>query len=514
MAADLILENLSVVSGCVGSTSPIDFIAIKDARIQYLGPKSALSEFLGPKTSTYDCHGGIVVPGFNDAHCHPIAYAATRGYVDCAASVRSIADLQMVLRNASAMSSDGRWIRGAHVRASALREGRLPTRWELDAAVPHRPVVLVDESGQYCILNSLALNHCGIFDYGRTTTPRTLPPDDHDSSLMQGIVFGRNARIANAIPPLDRDEFEIGLSAANRDFLSRGITSMQDTSWTNSFRHWESIQTIKEKKLLSPRITMLAGIDSLDEFVRHRLMTGAGNASLRLGAIKLALDESSGNDDPPQEELDNLALKSHLAGFQLAFHAPNANLFEKALGSLEHVARLTGGACQRPRLEHCPVCPPRLMPALFKSRAIVVSQPNLLYQFGPGYLAETSGVQLSWLYPYRTCLAAGIGLAFGSDAPLTPCDPLRAIATAATRCVEGGKTLQQSESISLMQALDAYTRAGAYCSNEEGIKGSLAAGQLADLVLLDDKGNALDESNLFDATVSTTIIGGQVVWAR
>jgi predicted amidohydrolase YtcJ len=313
---------------------------------------------------------------------------------------------------------------------------------------------------------------------------------------------------------LSHEEIEIGLRAADQEFLSHGITSIQDTSWSNGYRHWQAMQQFKERKLLTPRIAMHAGIDALDEFIQHGLKTGAGNESLRLGAIKLALDESTGSDNPPQSDLDLLALNAHLSGFQLAFHVPNINLLRMSLQSLRFVANSTGQRCLRPRFEHCPVCPTSLLPELAHSGAIVVSQPNLLYQTGSAYLSEVTEEQLQWIFPYRSYVNSGIKLAFSSDSPLTPCDPFHAIKTAVTRNVGSGATLSKHEEVSLAQALDMYTRAGAYCSSEETLKGSLAPGQLADLVVLDCDGDEHLEEDLFNANVLMTLVDGKVVWAR
>ncbi len=155
-----------------------------------------------------------------------------------------------------------------------------------------------------------------------------------------------------------------------------------------------------------------------------------------------------------------------------------------------------------------------MLPELAHSGAIVVSQPNLLYQTGHAYLSAVDEEQLQWIFPYQSYVNCGIRLAFSSDSPLTPCDPLHAIKTAVTRKVGGGAMLNKHERVSLAQALDMYTRAGAYCSNEEELKGSLALGQLADLVVLNcDEDERLAE-NLFNANVLMTLVDGKVVWAR
>lgn len=514
MPADLILYNLKTLAKGAVSSVASSVIAIYDNKIGFLGSEEEQDGLRGPNTRMLDCQGGIVLPGFNDAHCHPIAHAITKRYVDCApSSVRCIDDIQALLRQKLSESSADRWIRGVNLDTAALAEARSPTRWELDAAVPDLPVVLVDRAGQYCVLNTVAMRRCGIDDNARGTAAFGIAID-RDLRLPNGIIHGHNSHVANLIPPLADHELEAALQAADQEFLSRGITSIQDTSWSNAFRHWQAMQAFKAKRLLTPRVTMLVGIDALEEFVRHGLKTGAGDEFLRLGAIKLALDESTGTDEPSQADLNRLATDAHVAGFQLAFHVPNINLLRKSLRALDAVSSYARQRCRRPRFEHCPVCPASLLPELARSGATVVSQPNLLYQTGPAYLSEVHEERLPWIFPYRSYTNFGIGLAFSSDAPLTPCDPLRAIKTAITRIVDGGATLNRHEAVGLAQALNMYSRAGAYCSNEESIKGSLAPGQFADLVVLENDGLADLDDAIVNATVAMTLIDGKIAWSR
>ena len=259
MHADLVLHNLQALSGNLASFPAADAIAIRGNKIIFVGPENALESLRGPDTRMLDCHGGIVVPGFNDAHCHPIALAVTRQYVDCGAShIRCIDDIQSDLRRKAAGSAGECWIRGANLNADLLAEMRAPTRRELDAAVPHLPVVLIDRSGQYCVMNTVALVRCRSVAIERDVLT------DGEMESSTGIIRGDNTQIAAAIPPVSEREIESGLRATNKEFLSRGITSLQDTSWSNRYRHWQAMKSFRENGLLEQRITMLVGIEALD----------------------------------------------------------------------------------------------------------------------------------------------------------------------------------------------------------------------------------------------------------
>lgn len=500
MAADLILRNLRALT--LGpQCAAVELIAIQGNRILYAGTEAALGRLKGPHTRELDCAGGVVIPGFNDAHCHPLAFAITLRYVDCSpARVRCIADIQAALRDKASGLARDQWLRGANYDAACLAEKRPPNRWELDLAVPHVPVVLVERSGQHCVLNSKALAHCGFSG--------PIP-----ESVANGVVAGNNEIVAKAIPPLTEQEIEAGIKQASRAYLSHGITSLQDTSWSNAYRHWAAMKGFKARGILVPRLTLFAGFDALEEFAHRGLKTGSGDDQMRLGAAKIALDESTANPRPPQQDLNRAALEAHLAGFQLAFHVSDVYALETSMRALAFIRQYAPVEPVRPRFEHCPVCPPALMAELANSGAMVVAQPNLLYATGPGYLEEVTQEQLKWVFPFRSFLRHGIGLAFSSDSPLTPCNPLRAIHTAVTRRVEGGALLSTEESISVVDALRMYTYAGACASLDEPTKGAIAAGQLADLAVLSSDPRQMNAQQPFDGRVMVTLIDGKVAWS-
>lgn len=509
MSADLVLTRIGAIGLMPGAAGPA-FIAIKGRRILAVGLAQRMAQCVGPQTRFLDCRGGIAVPGFNDAHCHPLAFAITLRHVDCSAPrVRCIADLQAALRTKAATCGAERWIRGANYEPADLAEGRGPDRWQLDQAVPDHPVVLIERSGQHCVLNSRALALCGIDQHGADSDAGQIHRDPRTGRLS-GVVSGNHAAVAAAIPALEASEIEAGLRAADRAYLAAGITSLQDTSWSNTYAHWQAVDAYKADGLIAPRLTLCVGIDALREFSGRGLKTGSGGPHLRLGAVKIALDESLGDTDPPQDAIDSAALAAHAAGFQLAFHVPDVGLLQRSLAALDFVRGNSLSAPLRPRFEHCPACPPHLLAQLAESGATVVAQPNLLYLTGQRYLHSVSEEQQRWLFPFRSFLAHGIPLAFGSDSPLTPCDPLQAMRTAATRRVDGGATLAPGERIPMHEALRLYTEAGARVCGEEHEKGSIRPGQLADLAILDAP--AGDAEAPSEARVMLTLIDGKVRW--
>ena len=294
---------------------------------------------------------------------------------------------------------------------------------------------------------------------------------------------------------------------------------LQDTSWSNTPAHWQAMADYKERGLLRPRVSLCAGADSVGAFAEQGLRTGSVHPGgdpdmLRLGAVKIALDESTGDPAPPQELLDATALAAHRVGFQLAFHVPDLALLHRSLNTL---ALLDGAGLRprlRPRFEHCPACPPEWLDRLAASSALVVAQPALLRLAAPALHARPSDPAQPALFPFRSFLRHGIPLAFGSDAPLVPCAPLEGLKAAVTRCDDAGRAVAADEAIPLTDALRLYTRGGACAAGEEDATGTIEAGRRADLVAIEGGGDWATVEDLGRARVVMTLIDGKIVWAR
>ncbi|AYH43227.1 amidohydrolase family protein [Azoarcus sp. DN11] len=518
MNADLILDNLAAFTPeRLAGRRGADLIAIRDGRILYVGARAARPTLAGPHTKLVDCRGATVIPGFNDAHCHPVAFAMTTRYIDCS-PLRDIAGLIDALRSRAAATGYGHWLRAANCDPARLAEQRLPTRWELDLAAPGQPVIVVEHAGQHCVLNSRALALCGIDETAESSDAGSVHRDP-TTGRLNGIVSGNHAQVAAAIPPLASDEIEAGLRTADRIFLESGITSLQDTSWSNTPAHWHAMADYKRRGLVSPRVSLCAGAGSVAEFAASGMRTGSAHpdcppGALRLGAAKIALDESTGDPNPPQDLLDAVALAAHGAGFQLAFHVPDPTLLDRSLNTLAWLDAAGLAPRLRPRFEHCPVCPPEWMDRVAASRAVVVAQPALLPLAAPALHACAPDPARPPLFPFRSFLHHGIPLAFGSDAPLVPCAPLEGLKATVTRRDAGGYCVAPEEAIPLADALRLYTWGGAYAAGEEDVTGTIAAGRRADLVLVEGAEAWATADDLARAQVVMTLIGGKIVWAR
>lgn len=129
------------------------------------------------------------------------------------------------------------------------------------------------------------------------------------------------------------------MKLATGQFLAHGITSLQDTGWNNGLRHWQEWRRLIECGAAVCRVSVLMGIDALDELPEAGLSMDAGDSRLRIGGIKLALDESTGCAAPPQEDVNRQALRAARAGFSIGLHVSDVPMLEGAIAAIQYVSR-------------------------------------------------------------------------------------------------------------------------------------------------------------------------------
>lgn len=511
--ADLILHNANVLT-LDPQRARAQLVAVKGEKIMWVGSNDARKDFEGRKTQRIDCHGKTLIPGFNDAHCHILAFASNLLSLDCSpSSVTSIADIKARIQAQAQKLPNGSWIRATGYNEFYLAEKRHPNRWDLDEVAPNQPVKLLHRSRHACVLNSMALSLVDI-SMESPEPPGGMIDRDLNSGEPNGILFEMNSYIDEKVPPLSREEFEKGVRLASEQFLSFGITSLQDATVHNGLREWHTFQRLKKRGFLLPRLSTMMSIDALGELQDGGFPPRYGDDGMRLGALKVILAEARGSLHPSQKELDRKVLQAHRAGYQVAIHAVEESTVEAAALAIENAINQAPVRCHRHRIEHCSICPPALLKRLKSINAIVVTNPSFIYYSGERYLKTVTQEQQRWLYHIGSFLGNGLMPAAGSDSPVSPINPLIGIYGAVTRKADSGDEIVPEERISPLEALQMYTQNAAYASFDEGVKGSLSIGKLADLALLSADPTQVPSEDIKDIQVEMTITGGRVAWCR
>lgn len=512
--ADLILENANIIT-CDPLMPRAEALAIRDGHIQYIGSRLNVAALKSSQTRVIDCRSKTLVPGFNDAHCHFFSGLRKLFSLDLSpAAVSSITQLQVALRRKTQYVPKGTWLSGADYNEFYLAEKRHPTCRDLDAAAPDHPVIITHRSLHACVLNSLAMRKVGINN--ETEEPlEGIIERDLESGEPNGILYEMLTWVQKRIQsPLSQDEYQWGIRELNRQYLSMGLTSFSDATVTNNLAQWETFRKLIEEGSIQSRLNLMLGYDQLPEYLKHREHINTDTNGLKTGCLKIVISEATGDIRPAQLELNRAVLEAGQAGFQVAIHAVEKTSVEAAVIALEYAQSVLPPKDRRQRIEHCSECPPDLISRIARLKVVIATQPPFLYYHGERYLVQVPPETQRCLYPFQSLLKAGLIVAGSSDAPVVSNNPLMGIYSAVTRRAQSGQVLLPQETLTAAQALEMYTLNSAYAHFEENEKGSLTAGKLADIVMLNADPLACPSEEIKDIQVEMTLIGGDVVWER
>jgi predicted amidohydrolase YtcJ len=536
--------TLILLNGRIWTENPkqpeSEAIAIDGNQILSVGSTATIRKLAGPDCKIIDLGGRRVVPGFNDSHVHFLAGG------DSLVSVRlgdtnSAAEFRRRLGEYAKKLPKGAWIRNGNWDHQRWTPVALPTHQLIDAVTPDNPVFVWRIDGHMALANGLAMKLAGL-DRNTKDIPGGEIVRDSEGNPTGILKDEATSLIERVMPPLSDKELDAAMLAAMREAASHGVTSVQNM-WDSPSDQYSAMKFREFQKFaragkLTVRIYNANPLRDWKSLAAAGVQAAFGNPMLRMGNLKSFADGALGSEtawmDAPFSDwpgysglassdlMDSAAMYANIrgadrAGLQISIHAIGDRAIHTVLDLFERAERDDGAADRRFRIEHVQHLRPADAGRFAPLGVIASMQPYHAIDDGRWAEKELGPVRIQSSYAWRLLLDQGAVLAFGSDWPVAPLDPLLGIYAAATRRTLDGKNPQgwiPKQRITVAEAVHAYTVGSAFAEHQEQIKGSLEAGKLADLVVLTDDIFRMPANDLDEARVYMTLFDGSVIYRR
>lgn len=539
-AADLVLRGGHIVT-MESSYPAVQAIAVKAGRIIAVGANEDIQQHVGDRTRIIELGGKTVIPGLIDAHTHFLGIGSRSMQIDVGGPSKEEIIKRIAAR--ASQAKPGEWIQGRGWDQNNWPVKAFPTRADLDVVAPQNPVYLSRVDGHAAWVNSKALEIAGI----RKGTPdpsggRIIR--DSGGEIAGTLVDNAFRLVSSHIPPMSKEQRKEAARLSVRECLASGLTGVHEAGGSREdIELYEEMMKAGEFDLRIYEFVRWPAdeqklpytYESLDYYLVQGPQIGLYDNRLTIRGIKMSLDGSLGSrgaaflesylDDPgnrgvlrlTEEEIYQTILRGLKAGFQTAVHAIGDRANRVVLDAMERALKEAKVADARLRVEHAQVLDPADLPRFARLGIIPSMQPTHCTT-DMHWIAQRIGEQRTrYSYAWRSLLDTGVRIPAGSDAPVESVAPLPGIYAAVTRqdrqgWPEGGWHPEQI--VSREQALRMFTIDAAYAAFEEKIKGSLAPGKLADMVVLSKDILTIPAREILQTSVEMTILGGKVVYPR
>lgn len=538
--ADLVLRNGRIYTFDVSGRPRVKALAVRGERIVFAGSNRKVRKWTGPGTRVIDLKGRTVLPGLTDAHVHPIGGGLA--LLEC--------DLTDVLHADSILARLARftqnhpektWIRGENMWLAAFPGGN-PDKRLLDRIAADRPMFVSSADGHSAWVNSKALELAGI-------TAQT--PDPEHGRIERDSLTGEASGtlredaielVARLIPPYSDAERLTALRTAVQMANALGITNLTEASagkeLSDAYLTLDAAGTLNAHVNVSLYADVSKGASGARTVLAlHEILKQRGR-DVHFGQVKLFMDgvvegKTAAMLEPYQHESHTGIANAHpdsaiamilaldKAGMQVHVHAIGDRGVRMTLDAFEQARRTNGVRDARHHIAHLQVVHPDDIPR-FKKLDVTANFQALWATLEDTYMTDLNfpflGAERSeWQYPIGTLVRSGARLALGSDWPVSTMNPFMAAQVAVTRrgpdhVVRPPWTPQHLTDIRTV--MEAYTRGGAWLSFREQDCGALAAGKLADLIVLDRNVLSISRFDVHATQVDLTLFKGRVVWDR
>jgi predicted amidohydrolase YtcJ len=543
--ADLVFLGATVETIAPHAGPAPDGVAIRGGRIVAVGRSTEMKPLVGATTRVMRLAGETLLPGFQDAHTHPVQGELTA--MACDLSEFRADEFDDAIRRYAARHPERPWVVGAGWSVTDFPDAA-PHRTALDALIPDRPAFLWSRDGHSAWVNSRALELAGV-TAATDDPPGGLIVRDADGSPAGTLREGAISLVEEHVPPRSPEEHAAALAAVQRRMHAFGITAWQDASVYDTgacARQLEAYRAAAEAGSLEARVVASLfwdprhGLEQVAGFVAQRAAASVGR--LRAATVKIWVDgviegltgalldpyldergtptDNRGMALVPPDALREAVIALDAAGLQVHMHAIGDAAVRSALDAIEAARASNGPSGLRHHIAHIQLIHPDDLPRFASVGATgnmqpiwACHEPTMDERTIPFLGAERTG----WQYPFASLLRHGAHLAAGSDWPVSSANPLLEIEVATTRVSHldrAGTSFLPDERLSLDAALAAFTIGSAYVSHLDDQTGSIEPGKLADLTLLDRNLRAPDAGPIGEASVIATWVEGRQVFAK
>ncbi len=521
-------------------------VRVRDGQISEVGAAAATGG-----AELVDLAGGTLLPGFIDAHAHPVFAGNQLRHCDLRGATTAAGYLELIAAYARAHPEE-EWITGGGWSMDAF-PGGIPTRAALDAVVSDRPVYLPNRDGHGAWVNSRALELAGI----SAATPD--PADgrierDEAGEPLGTLQEGATKLVSRLLPEVTEEDWYQALLAAQDHLLSLGITGWQDAIVGSYLGEADPLAAyVRAASAGTLRATVVGalwwdrnrGLEQLPELLERRRIGAAGPPRFRASSVKMMLDgvaenhtaamlepylDADGCDsghagldfiDPA--ELPRFVTALDAEGFQVHFHALGDRAVRNALDAVAAARAASGARVLRHHLAHLQLVHPDDIPRFAQLGATANLQPlwathePQMDELTIPFLGER---RAGWQYPFRSLQSAGAPLCGGSDWPVSSPNPLWGMHVAVNRSLpasaggHGGDPFLPEQALSLETVLAAYTSGSAKTNGQDGSAGAIRPGSDADLAVIDADLAHLPPAEICQAAVTQTWLRGDLAYQR
>ena len=543
MHADMVFVGGAVFAPSGAPFAKPTAVAVSRGRIVAVGGDE-VRDLVGPGTEVVECAGGLLIPGFQDAHVHPLGGGQSLVLCNLRDTSTAQGAVAEVARYAAA-HPDLPWVTGSGW-AMATFPGGTPTAALLDAVIPDRPVFLINRDAHGAWVNSRALALAGIT--ADTPDPRDGRIERDAAGAPTGTLHeGAMALVGSLLPHATVEQRTHALLLAQDHLHSFGVTAWQDAIIGDygdmrdpgpAYAAAAHAETLRSSVVGALWWDRERGLEQIADLVERRAALSGGRFAAT--SIKIMQDGVAENFTAamlsPYEDghghavgnsgisfVDPQLLKEAVAaldghGFQVHFHAIGDRAVRECLDAVEHAISRNGRGDNRHHIAHIQVVHPEDTPRFTQLdvtaniQALWATADAQMSQLTLPFLGAERG---AWQYPFGDLARSGARLAAGSDWPVSSPDPLAAIHTAVNRVASDGEEdpFLPWQAISLGEALTAYTAGSAYVNHLDNVTGTIEVGKVADFAVLDRDPFAHPASEIGATRVLQTFVDGQRVFA-